>query len=38
MAAGTSPRGLPVDIQPKEFTVAALAKEIAEGFGGDKNA
>jgi uroporphyrinogen III methyltransferase/synthase len=25
--------GLRVDIQPKDFTVAALAKEIAEGFG-----
>jgi uroporphyrinogen III methyltransferase/synthase len=25
--------GLRVDIQPADFTVAALAKEIAEGFG-----
>jgi len=29
--------GLQIDIQPKDFTVAALAKEIAEGFGDLKN-
>jgi uroporphyrinogen-III synthase len=29
--------GLQVDIQPKDFTVAALAKEIAEGVWDLKN-